>query len=81
MLIRKTKKDIYLNDLDERYKSLRAILDGRQAEQSDEKHGRKPFETWNQRALENGSIIDTYKLRIAVADFKTILAEIGKLKT
>ena len=67
-----------LEELRSRHAVLQETLAGRQADQRDMHDGAKG--SWTKETLHRCVAVDSYKLRLAVADFKTILAEIGRLK-
>ena len=74
---KKTSKKLVL-ELNTRYSALLSELEGRQADERDRHDGAKG--RWTQGTLDKSLAVDSYKLRLALADFKTILAEIGRLK-
>ena len=79
MLINKKTSEKLLEELNVRHASLYAVLAGRQADERDQ-YDCARGSNWTQNKLEKSVAVDSYKLRLAVADFKTILAEIGRLK-
>ncbi len=72
MLVNKNTSKKLIAELNIRYSNLHVELEGRQVDNQDG--------IWTQDTLDRSLAIDDYRLRLAVADFKTILAEIGKLK-
>ena len=74
---KKTSKKLVL-ELNTRYSAMLSELEGRQADEKDRHDGAKG--SWTQGTLDKSLVVDSYKLRLAIADFKTILAEIGRLK-
>lgn len=67
------------NELAARYSTLNGVLDGRQAVERDRSVGLARG-TWTEETLAKSIIISDSELRLAIADFKTILTEINKLK-
>ena len=55
-------------------------LEGRQADDRDKHDGVKGRGSWTQGTIDKSLVVDSYRLRLTLADFKTILAEIGRLK-
>lgn len=78
MLVNKKTSEKLLEELRIRHANLHEVLAGRQADQRDAHDGAKG--SWTQTTLEKSVAVDSYKLRLAVSDFKTILTEIGRLK-
>ena len=72
MLVNKNTSKKLIAELNIRYSNLHVELEGRQADNQDG--------IWTQDTLDRSLAIDNYRLRLAVADFKTIITEIGKLK-
>lgn len=79
MIINKTKRDRYLDQLCSRYSSIAAILTGRQATGSDSHHGLKGHSHWLTEILEKSAIVDNLDLNLAIDDLSAILKEIKKL--
>lgn len=79
MIASKVTSNKLVQELSDRYSVLVEVLKGRQAENKDCNHGLKRG-CYTEAKLERSVIIDAYKLRLAVADFNTILAEIKRLK-
>ena len=78
MILNKKMSEKLLEELRARHDVLQETLAGRQADQRDQHDGAKGI--WTKATLEKSIAVDSYKLRLAVSDFKTILAEIGRLK-
>jgi hypothetical protein len=75
----KIKQIEYFHALSERYSKLIEIFEGRQATGDDCKHGVKGRGSYTKATTDNAVIIDSLKLKLALADFQAILKEIGKL--
>lgn len=81
MLVHKNKHKKLMQELHVRYNELILALEGTQATESDKYHGLKNTSRhWPIETLNNTYKIDDTQLRLTLADFKTILIEIGRLK-
>lgn len=78
MLVNKKTSEKLIEELNSRHANLITVITGRQADERDQHDGAKG--SWTQTTLEKSVAVDSYKLRLAISDFKTILAEIGRLK-
>ena len=78
-MIMKKKQQEYMTAMAERYYQLKSVLDGRQATRDDCQHGVKGRGSYPSTVTDNAVIVDTLKLKLALADFQAILKEIGKL--
>ncbi len=79
MLIPNIRKEELLIELGDRYYTLSTILKGRPARETDKNHGLKSGKSYySMESLARSSIIEESKLRLALADFKSILTEIGR---
>ena len=78
MLVNKNTSKKLSDELSIRFSNLIIELMGRQADERDQHDCGKGG--WTQGTLDKSLAVDSYKLRLAVADFKTILAEIGRIK-
>ena len=78
MILNKNKSKQLLEELNTRHATLHEVLAGRQADERDQRDGAKG--SWTKETLDRCVAVDSYKLRLAVSDFKTILTEIGRLK-
>ena len=77
VLSKKLREQI-IDELDRRIGRLYVLLDGR--ELSSAKEGCKNRSHWISPELKCATIGQDYEIRLAVEDFKNILAEIKKLK-
>ncbi len=81
MLIHKDKQKELIKELHIRYNELICALEGEQATEDDRYHGlTNATKRWPPAYLYSSYKIKDSSLRIALADFKTILSEIARLK-
>jgi hypothetical protein len=79
MLITHKKAGELSDELIRRYSELQRQLNGRPCTVGDSKHGLARG-YWAPDTLSYSRIISDTSLRLAIADFKSILTEIGRLK-